>query len=95
MPDFQDDDFELFDRQFGQTTHGRAFRRRFARRTLEPAARFKFARKPAPQAAAVVQRAVAKAADAIMIGHRRWLSPLQQRNERLLQNVLRFVMAQA
>ena len=95
MPDFQNDGFALFDRQFGQTAHGRAFLRRFARRTLEPAARFQFAREPAPQAAAMVQRAVAKAADAIMIGLRRRLAPLQQRHERLLQNVLRFAVAQS
>ncbi len=94
MPDFQNDGFALFDRQFGQTAHGRAFLRRFARRRLEPAARFQFAREPAPQAAAMVQRAVAKASDAIMIGLRRRLAPLQQRHERLLQNVLRFAVAQ-
>ena len=30
MPDFQNDDFALFDRQFGQTTHGGALLLRFA-----------------------------------------------------------------
>ena len=94
MPDFQNDGFALFDRQFGQTTHGRAFLRRFPWRTLEPAARFQFAREPAPQTAVIVQRAVAKAADTITIGLRGRLAPLQQRHERLLQNILRFAVAQ-
>ena len=93
MPDFQDDDFALFDRQFGQATHGGAFLGRFTGRTFEPAVRFHFAREPAPQAAAVVQRTIAEAADAIMIGLRWRLAALQQRHERLLQNVLRFDVA--
>src|SRR5439155_4974244 len=66
----------------------------FPWRTLEPAARFQFAREPAPQTAVIVQRAVAKAADTITIGLRRRLAPLQQRHERLLQNILRFAVAE-
>ena len=95
VPDFQNDDFALFDRQLGQTTHGGAFLWRFTGGMLEPTVRFKFAREPPPQSTAIVQRAVAKAADAIMIGLRRRLAPLQQRHERLLQNVLRFAVAQS
>ena len=84
MPEFQHDDFTLFDRQFGKTAHGHAFLRCFARRAFEPTARFQFPSEPAPQAAAIVQRAVAKAANAIMSGLQRRLASLQQRDEGFL-----------
>ena len=95
MPDFQDNDFPLFHGQFGQTAHRRAFVRGFVLRTIKPAARFQLARQPAPQAAAIIQRPVAKAAHAITLRLHRRLRPPQERNEGFLEDILRFIVAQA
>jgi len=94
MPDFQDDDFTLVGRQFGQTAHRRPLVRAFCWRALEPAFRFQFARQPAPQAPAVIQGVVAKTAHAIVLRLLRRLGPLHEREERSLQNVLSLAMAQ-
>src|SRR5262249_21505352 len=92
MPKLQDDDFALFSRQLRQAAHGGPLLRRFAVGPLEPPRRFQFARKPAPETALVVERPIAKAAQAIVQGLFRSRFALQQRQERLLQDVLRLTV---
>ena len=95
MPNLQNDDLALFLRQFGQKPHGGAFLRGFARRFLEPAARLEFARDPPPQAAPVIQGAIAKSAGTIVGRLFRGGFELHQGNEGVLDDVLGLAMAQA
>lgn len=88
MPDLQDNDFALFHRQLGETTHGRPFALVFLRRFFEPALRFKFTRQAPPERSPVVERAIPKAAHAVMLRPMGLLRLVQQSDERFLQNVL-------
>lgn len=95
MPDFQDDHFALFGRKVPQTPNRLGFGGAFHAFSFEPTSRFKFAGQTAPHAATKVQGAIAKAANAIMFRLIRFPGQLEQCDERLLQDVLGFDMAQA
>ena len=95
MPNLEHDDFALFERKAGEATHRRALGGGFAVRTLEPADGFQFARHAPPQAAAIIQGAVPKAAHAIMLRFLRRRLALQQRLKCFLKNILRLAVAEA
>jgi len=89
MPDFQHNDFALFEGQFGQSPLGRFFEVVFTFSRFEPARRFQFARDPPPEAALEIQRAIAESTDAIMLWIIRGFLQLQQRDKSFLQNIFR------
>src|ERR1051325_7466321 len=95
VPDFQDDHFTLLHRQRRQTPHRRALGRGLIRLALEPARRFELTRHAAPQAPAVVERAIAEAAHRVMLRLRRRRGELQQRGESFLQHILRLAVGEA
>src|ERR1700722_8916631 len=95
MPNLQDDHLALRGGQLGQPAHGLGFGLVVVRAALEPADRLPFAGQPAPEAAMMVERAVAEGAQAVMLGVVGRLRQLQQRQKRLLQNVFRFAVVQA
>ena len=90
LPDLQDNDLALRHGQFRQTPHCCAFGGQFLGGPLEPSLRFQFPRQPPPEAPAIVQRAIAKAADAIVrrVLGLAWVLP--QRKEGLLHHILGF-----
>ena len=93
MPDFEDDDLALFLGQVGQASHRQPLFGSFFGAALEPALGLKFPCQAAPQTAAVVEGAIAKGADAIMLRLQRWPWPLQQGEEGFLQHILGFAVA--
>lgn len=95
MPDFQDDDFALFGRKFGQATHGGQFPGRFVGLALEPAVRFKLPRHTSPEGTAAVQSAVAEGAEQVASGLLGWDGQLEQFPEDFLNDILGLTMAQA
>src|ERR1051325_7181082 len=94
MPDFQHDDFTLFNWELRQTTHRRAFLGRFLFTTFEPTTRFQFARQSPPKTAPKIERPIPKTAQTIMNRLLGRLGSLHQTQERFLQNVFGLVMAQ-
>src|SRR5581483_9076168 len=95
VPDLEDDCLALVLGQFGQRAHGLAFRSTFIGAPFEPANRFPLTGQPAPEAAPVIECAVAEGAHAIVLGSIGALRQFQQGDERFLQNVLRLAMTQA
>ncbi len=95
MPNFQDDDLALGRRQLGQAAHGLGFGLVLIRTALEPADRLPFPGQAAPEAAMMVERAVAEGAQAVMIGVIGLVRQLQQRQKCFLHNIFGFSVAQA
>ena len=95
MPDLQDDDLALVLGEACETANGLDFSGGFAGGVFEPALGFEFAGDAPPQAAAVVQCAVAVAADAVMLGFGGGLNFLHERDKCLLQNIFGFGVAES
>ena len=93
VPDFQHDSLPLLGGEVLQSPHSFRFRRTLPAGRLKPPLRFPFARQPAPETSAVVQRAVAKSPDTVVVWLARRLGALHQGDKGLLQNVFGFGMA--
>jgi len=93
MPDFEHDDFALFDWQLGQATHRRAFGGTFGGGFFKPGMRLQLAREAPPQRTPMIQRAISETAHAVTLRVGGRLRPLHQREKQSLQNILGFAMA--
>ncbi len=93
MPDFENDDFPLFLRQFRQATHRRPFRRRFPRGSFKPSQRFPFPRQAAPQGTVMIHRPVPETPHTIVFRFGRGEIQVHQCQKRLLQHILRLAVA--
>ena len=95
VPDFEHDDLALFAGQGGERTHGGGFGGFPGGGELEPTSGFQFAGEAPPDAAAIVQGAVAVAAEAIVFGFLGDAGGAQERHERLLEDIFGFIMGEA
>ncbi len=94
VPDLQDNGLALFTGQASQALHRLEFARTFGGTGLEPTPGLPLAGQPPPQAAPMVQDAVAKAAYAVMLRQGRGLRTPHERKKRLLQDVFGLAMAE-
>ena len=95
MPYLEHNHLSLKLRELGKGLHGAGFLGLLVRRSFEPAAGFQFPSQAPPQAAAIIEGAIAEAANAIMLGLLGSIRFLAKRQKSLLKNVLGFAMRQA
>ena len=94
VPYFQHDDLTLLGWQFLETAHRGLFLRRLAWFLLEPLLRLQLPHHAPQETAPVIQRPVAKAPDGVVLRILRCPLHLEQRDEQLLQHILRLAVAQ-
>lgn len=94
MPDLQDDHLPLVCGEILQASHRRPFRRALIIPPLKPLRRLKFPRQPPPQASPVIQDAIPKRADGIMLRVLRLGRPLHQPEKGLVQDILGLAVAE-
>ena len=95
MPDFEHNDLALFEWKLREAAHRRALGGRLSGRTLEPAHGFQFARHAPPQTAAIIQGAIPKTAQAIILRFLRRRFSLEQCLKRFLKNIFGLAVAKA
>jgi hypothetical protein len=95
VPDLEDDDLALFAGKVGERAHGGGLGGFAGGGGFEPAFGFEFAGQSPPDAAAVVQGAVAKAPQAVMLGIIGSAGDTEQGHESFLEDILGFVMGEA
>ncbi len=95
MPKLEHDHFALVGMQTGEGVHGRAFRRRFGRFPLEPVARLDLPQQAAEQPSPIVECAVPKGSDQVMLRQPGGGPKFKQRPERVVEDILRLSVAQA
>jgi hypothetical protein len=95
VPDFKDDHFALFSGESGERAHGGGFGGLPGRGRFEPASGFEFTGQAPPDTAAIVQGAVAKAAEAIVFGLIGWTRGTEECHESFVEDIFGFVVAEA